>query len=315
MTEHVRPTRETLYRKPQGILFLCLGVFVFTIQDAIIKQISGSYPVTEVVAIRSLVALPILAGVVHVEIGLSAIFSSRAGWLTIRALILFLSYTTYYLAFPVLPLAEAVALFFTAPLFITVLAGPFLGERIGWRSWLAVTAGFAGVLIMLRPGTALFEPAALLSLLSALLYAVAALMTRRLGNTEKASVMTFYSVWVYLVGAVGLALILDAAADSTGSHPSLAFLLRPWTIPSGGDFLLMATCGLIAAVAMTLLTTAYKAAPANVVAPFEYTGILWLPLWGFLFFAEVPQWTTALGTLLIVASGIVVLRGERRVER
>jgi drug/metabolite transporter (DMT)-like permease len=314
MTEHVRPTRETLHRKPQGILFLCLGIFIFTIQDAIIKQISGSYPVTEVVAIRSLVALPILACVVHVETGLSAIFSSRAGWLTIRALILFLSYTTYYLAFPVLPLAEAVALFFTAPLLITVLAGPFLGERIGWRAWLAVTAGFAGVLIMLRPGTALFEPAALLSLLSALLYAVAALMTRRLGNTEKASVMTFYSVWVYLVGAVGLALILDAA-DSTGSHPSLAFLLRPWTIPGSGDFLLMAACGLIAAVAMTLLTTAYRVAPAHVVAPFEYTGILWLPLWGFLFFAEIPQWTTALGTLLIVASGIAVLRGEGRVER
>jgi drug/metabolite transporter (DMT)-like permease len=295
-------------RTAQGIVFLCLGVFTFTIQDAIIKNISGIYPVTQVVAIRSLVALPILAGIVQVEIGLKALFSPRAGWLTLRAFTLFLSYTTYYLAFPVLPLAEAVALFFTAPLLITVLAGPVLAEKIGWRSWAAITVGLAGVVIMLRPGTALFEPAAVLSLLSALLYAAAALMTRRLGIAEKASVMTFYSVWVYLAAAIGLAVLLQGAEISTTSHPSLSFLLRPWGKPTGSDFLLMAACGVIAAIAMTLLTNAYRAAPANIVAPFEYTGILWLPLWGFMFFSEIPRWTTALGALLIIASGIAVLR-------
>lgn len=300
-------TVKTQNHRTQGILFLCVGVFIFTIQDAIIKQISGSYPVTEVVAIRSLVALPILAGIVQAETGLRAIISPRAGWLTLRAFTFFLSYTTYYLAFPVLPLAEAVALFFTAPLLITMLAGPFLGERIGWHAWLAITVGFAGVIIMLRPGTALFEPAGLLSLLSALLYAAAALMTRRLGIAEKASVMTFYSVWVYLVSAIGLALLLKVAVVPTTSHPSLSFLLRAWNMPGSRDFLLMALCGIIAAIAMTLLTNAYRAAPANVVAPFEYTGLLWLPLWGFVFFAEVPLWTTALGALLIVASGITVL--------
>jgi drug/metabolite transporter (DMT)-like permease len=298
--------------RTKGILFLCVGVFIFTIQDAIIKQISGNYPVTEVVAIRSLVALPILAILVQAEAGLRAIISPRAGWLTLRAFILFLSYTTYYLAFPVLPLAEAVALFFTAPLLITMLAGPFLGERISWHVWLAITVGFAGVIIMLRPGTALFEPAGLLSLLSALLYATATLMTRRLGIAEKASVMTFYSVWVYLVSAIGLALFLKGAVLPTTSHPSLSFLLKPWNMPGGRDFLLMALCGLIAAIAMTLLTNAYRAAAANVVAPFEYTGLLWLPLWGFVFFAEVPQWTTILGALLIVASGITVLRYPQR---
>jgi drug/metabolite transporter (DMT)-like permease len=289
-----------------------LGVFVFTIQDAIIKQISGSYPVTEVVAIRSVVALPILAGIVHADTGLRAVLSPRFGWLVFRALTLFLSYTTYYLAFPLLPLAEAVALFFTAPLLITVLAGLFLKERIGWRSWLAITTGLAGVVLILRPGSSLFQPAVLLSLLSALLYAVAALMTRRLGIVEKASVMTFYSVVVYLIGAVGLALLLQVVVGSSTSNPSLAFLLRAWSLPATRDLLLMATCGLIAAIAMTLLTTAYRVSPANIVAPFEYTGILWLPLWGFIFFAEIPRWTTILGAMLIVASGVAVLRAPRR---
>jgi drug/metabolite transporter (DMT)-like permease len=301
------PVKPHDYRT-QGILFLCLGVLIFTIQDAIIKEISGSYPVTQVVAIRSLVALPLLAGIVQAETGFRAILSPRAGWLTLRAFTLFLSYTTYYLAFPVLPLAEAVALFFTAPLLITMLAGPFLKERISWHVWLAIAVGFAGVIIMLRPGTALFEPAGLLSLLSALLYAAAALMTRRLGIAEKASVMTFYSVWVYLVSAIGLALLLKIAVVPTTSHPSLSFLLRAWNMPGSRDFLLMALCGIIAAIGMTLLTNAYRAAPANVVAPFEYTGLLWLPLWGLVFFAEVPLWTTALGGLLIVTSGITVLR-------
>jgi drug/metabolite transporter (DMT)-like permease len=301
-------------RSSQGILFLCLGVFVFTIQDAIIKQISGTYPVTEVVAVRSLVALPILASIVHADTGLAAVLSPRFGWLAFRALTLFLSYTTYYLAFPLLPLAEAVALFFTAPLLITVLAGLFLEERVGWRSWLAIGTGLSGVILILRPGTALFEPAVLLSLLSALLYAVAALMTRHLGIVEKASVMTFYSVVVYLFGAIGLALLLNTVVSPSPSNSSFAFLLRPWSLPGTRDFLLMAACGLIAAVAMTLLTTAYRVAQANVVAPFEYTGILWLPLWGFIFFAELPRWTTIIGAMLIVTSGIAVLGNPRRLD-
>jgi drug/metabolite transporter (DMT)-like permease len=297
-------------RTTLGVVFLCLGVFVFSIQDAIIKQVSHSYSVTEVVSIRSLVALPILACIVHAETGFRAIFSPRFWWLALRALTLFLSYTTYYLAFPVLPLAEAVALFFTAPLFITLLAGPFLREQVGWRSWAAILTGFAGAVIMLRPGSALFEPAALLSLLSALLYAAAALMTRRLGATEGASVMAFYSVWIYLVGAVCLAAVLEIIGFGHAAHPSAEFLIRPWRIPGGDDFLLMAACGIIAAIAMTLLTHAYRVAQVNLIASFEYTGILWLPLWGFLVFAEVPRSTTILGAALIVGSGLIVLRGR-----
>jgi drug/metabolite transporter (DMT)-like permease len=299
-------------RTALGIVFLCLGVFVFSLQDAIIKQVSGAYPVTEAVVIRSLIAIPLLAAFVHAEAGISSIASPRSRWMTVRAFILFLSYTTYYLAFPALPLAEAVALFFTAPLFITMLAIPMLGERVEWRSWTAILIGFIGVLIMLRPGTVLFEPAALLSLLSALMYGLAAVMTRRLGITETASVMSFYQNGVYLVGAGSLALALGTMGAGDASHPSLAFLVRPWTRPNIPDFLLMAACGAIAAIGMTFITQAYRIAQANLVASFEYTGILWAPMWGFLFFSEVPRWTTAVGAALIVSSGLVALRNRPR---
>jgi drug/metabolite transporter (DMT)-like permease len=302
-------------RNTLGVAFLCLGVLVFSLQDAIIKQVSGDYSVTEAVTIRSLIAIPILAWLVHREAGLGAIASPRFWWLTLRAFALFISYTAYYLAFPALPLADAVALYFTAPLFITALAGPFLGERVGWRSWAAIFAGFAGVIIMLQPGSSLFEPAALLSLLSALLYGSAALMTRRLGITETASVMSFYQTWVFLVGAAGVALFFQIAGIESASHPSLEFLVRPWTIPVAVDFSLMAACGAIAAVGMVLLTHAYRIAQANLVTAFEYTGILWVPLWGFVFFAEVPRWTTVLGAILIVAAGVIALDGRSEGER
>ena len=111
----------------RGILFLCLGIFVFSLQDAVIKQVSGAYPLTQVVAIRSLVAIPLLLGLVQIEAGWRAIASPQFMALTARAAIMFFSYTAYYLAFPALPLADAVALYFTVPLFVTMLAGPMLG--------------------------------------------------------------------------------------------------------------------------------------------------------------------------------------------
>jgi drug/metabolite transporter (DMT)-like permease len=302
-------------RTALGIVSLCLGVFVFSTQDAIIKLVSASYPVTEAVVVRSIVALPILTWIIHRASGLKGIFTGRAPWLALRAGAMFISYTAYYLAFPALPLAEAVALFFAAPLFITVMAIPVLKEKVGWRSWVAIFMGLGGVLIILQPGSALFEPAALLSLLAAFLYAVSALMTRRLGSTDSASVMTFYAMGVYLLGALVLAVGLHLAGVETASHPSLQFLVRPWVVPSVPDLLLMGACGIIAAVAMTLLTHAYRISQANLVTSFEYSGVLWAPLWGFFFFGEVPQWNTISGAGLIVGSGLLVLHSQTTANR
>jgi drug/metabolite transporter (DMT)-like permease len=298
-------------RTTLGIAYLCLGVLVFSLQDAIIKKVSGDYPVTEAVCIRSLVAFPILALFVHFEVGLKAISSPNFYWLMLRASALFLSYTTYYLAFPALPLADAVALFFTVPLFITALAGPLLGEDVGWRSWGAVAAGFAGVLIMMQPGTALFEPAAVFSLLSALMYALSALMTRRLGASESASVMALYQNFVFFAGSAALALLLTGLEVRSAVHPSLNFLVRAWAMPSSTDLALMIACGAIAATGTLLLTHAYRIAQANRIASFEFTGILWVPLWGFLFFSEIPRWTTVLGAILIVVCGLIAMRGPQ----
>ena len=292
----------------RGILYLCLGVFVFSLQDAIIKQVSGSYPLTQVVVIRSLVAFPILLALVMREVGWRALFGNDLGALMLRALIMFVSYTAYYMAFPALPLADAVALYFTVPLFVIALAGPFLGEHSGWRVWAAVLLGFMGVMVMLQPGTGLFEPAALLSLLSACMYGVSMLIARKLGSTQPASVLSFYQNVGFFVGALMTALALSVLGIEHASHPSLAFLVRNWMLIPLDDLLLIGASGVVAATGMMFLTSAYRLAQANKVAPFEYTGILWAPLWGYVFFQETPRLTTVAGAAVIVMAGLLALR-------
>ncbi|WP_394787857.1 DMT family transporter [Rhodoferax sp.] len=296
----------------RGILSLCLGVLVFSLQDAIIKQVSGAYPLTEVVGIRSVVGVPILLWLVQREVGWRALMAPQWRWLAVRALILFVSYTAYYMAFPALPLADAVALYFTVPLFVTALAGPFLGEKSGWKVWLAVMVGFAGVMVMLQPGSGLFEPAALLSLLSAAMYAGSMLMARRLGTTQAASVMSFHQNAIFLLGALLTAVVLHQLGIVSAVHPSLSFLVRPWVAPTLLDGGLMAVCGVVAAVGTLFLTSAYRMARASIVTPFEYTGMLWAPTWGYLFFHEVPRITTVFGGAIVVIAGLVALRAAQR---
>ncbi|MEP9373007.1 DMT family transporter [Mesorhizobium sp. KR1-2] len=295
-----------------GIACLCIGVLVFSLQDPIIKAVSDRYPVMEVMAIRSIVALPILLFIVRRDVGLAALASRRFGLLTLRATTLFASYTAYYLALAALPLADAVALYFMAPLFIMILAGPYLGERVAWQSVVTVSVGLVGVLLMLRPGNSMFEWAALLSLLSAALYGFAQLTARKLGSTESSTVMSFYQNGAYLLGAIVAGLVFTIADIGEVTHPSVRFLTRAWVWPNTADFVMMASCGFIASAGMILLSQAYRLAPANIVATFEYTGILWAPLWGFLFFAEVPQSTTTMGAALIIGAGIFALNARQR---
>lgn len=300
-----------LSRNLIGVLSLCLGVFVFSMQDAILKGLSGSHAVTLAIVLRSIVGLPILFAMVWYESGPKALRTRNWKLLVARGLILLTSYTTYYMAFPALPLAEAVALFFTSPIFVTILAAAFLREKVSWRSWAAVIAGFLGVLIILRPGSDLFEPAALLSLLSAAAYALSMVLARRYSADESTTVMAFYVNGVYMVAAAGVALVFHLLGITQAAHPSLEFLVRPWAMPNLTDLALMGLCGVIAALGMTLLTHAYRMARANLVTVFEYTGMLWVPLWGFLFFQEIPKWTTVIGTLIIIAAGIFAVRNAK----
>ncbi|RWE20478.1 MAG: DMT family transporter [Mesorhizobium sp.] len=293
-------------------LSLCVGVLVFSLQDPLVKAVSSNYPLTQVMATRAIVAIPILIILVQLDVGIRAVRSKRIGMLTLRAIAQFSAYTLYYLAIAALPLADAAALYFMAPLFIMVMAGPYLGERVSGRTLATVVIGLVGVIVMLRPSTGLFDWAALLSLGSAFLYGFSQLMARRIGDTESATVMAFYQNGAYLIGAVLIAGMFHVAGITRAVHPSLEFLVRPWVWPTVSDLMTMAACGFVASAGMILLSQAYRLAPANRVATFEYTGIIWTPLWGLLFFGEVPRNITMLGAALIIGAGLLALNGERR---
>ncbi len=295
-----------------GIASLVAGIFVFSVQDTIIKHVSGGHAVTLAIFLRSIVSFPILIAMVHYETGVSSIMTPKAPMLVLRGLMMLTAYLAYYIAFPALPLAEAIALFFMAPLFVTIGSGPFLGERVSPYAWVAVALGLIGVFVILRPGSALFEPAALLSLFSAACYALGMLLSRKHGAAVSATVQSFYQNVTYIVGSLIIAGALAIYVPAEQTHPSLAFLTRPWAWPNSWDLTLMLACGVIAALAVVLLTHGYRMGEASIVTPFEYTGMIWASFWGFTIFKEVPKTTTFLGMALIAAAGVLALRAGRR---
>jgi len=174
-----------------------------------------------------------------------------------------------------------------------------------------VAAGFFGVLLIVKPGTAGFEIAALLPVLGALGYALSMVAARPLGRTESAAAMAFWGNACFLLCALGLSAVYGSGTLAEESHPSLAFLTRGWVTPSGTDLALMAACGLIAAVGLTLLTHAYRIAPSSAVAPFEYSFMFWAVLWGWLVWGDLPDPVGWLGIAVIIGAGLVVIRSPQ----
>jgi drug/metabolite transporter (DMT)-like permease len=292
---------------------LCAGICVFSMQDVILKWISGTYPLSEAIAMRAVTALPILLVMVRLRSGLGSLVSRRLGRHFLRGIIMMSAYSAYYLALPAMKLAEAVTLYFTAPLFITALAHPMLRERVGLNRWLAVIAGFIGVVVTYRPGLGLFDWASLLPVGAAFSYGVAQIMARQIGATESAAVLAFYQNLAYLLSALLLAALFGSGAFVyPNMHPSLAFLLRPWSFAHPLDLLLLACCGLIAAIGSTLLSQAYRTAEANFVASFEYSGLIWATGWGFFVFGEVPDFYILAGAALIIGAGLYMLTAKDR---
>ncbi|MBZ9761658.1 DMT family transporter [Mesorhizobium sp. CA8] len=291
-----------------GISCLCIGIFSFSMQDAVLKGLSGRLPVTEAMTVRAMLGLPILGLIVHWTVGLRSIFHPVRKILIVRGSLSFSAFICYYLAFPALPLAGAIGLYYTAPLIILILSSLFLGEKLNSVNLASTAIGLAGVAVMLRPSTGVFEPAALLSLLSALLYGISQILARRLGGALSAPTMAFYQHTVFALGAPFLAYIIGNVDWSAVTHPSILFLVRPW-VWNPYEIGAMLLCGLFAVTGTLLLTQAYRVAPASTVTIFEYTGLIWAPTWGALFYHEIPSAGTILGLVMIAAAGLLSVLG------
>lgn len=302
---------ESYDRPLKSIFCLMGGIFVFSIQDVIIKWISGKYPVHEIVLLRSFFAIIPILLIAYLEGGLHLLRTRHYAVHIIRSLIMFCAYICFYLSLAALPLAETVSLFFSAPIFITILSVIFLGEKVEFRGWMAVLVGFFGVIIMLRPSSEMIDPAALLALLTAVLYAVGSIITRKLGKTETGVSLAFYPTIMYIVFSTIMHILLHPIAIAQKPHPSLAFLFREWQLPLQGDLLLFVTIGLTAAAGYYFLSQAYRLAQPSIIAPFEYIQVPLSVVWGYIFWKDILELHSVIGMVLIVGSGLYIFGSKK----
>ncbi|WP_282127608.1 DMT family transporter [Roseobacter litoralis] len=304
-----------------AILFILFGVLAISVNDMLIKQLSGQYPLHELVFLRSVLGLAFSVFLVQMEGGWRILKTRQPVLHAIRGLLIVAANMSYFAALAALPLADATALFFAAPLLITVLSIPILGEKVGILRMTAVLVGFCGVILMQRPwaGADTLEASRLVLLLpvfAALMYALNQLMTRKLGVSSKASALSVYIHMSFIVVSLGFYLVAGDGRFAAGTeNASVEFLLRAWIWPVGIDWWFILGMGANAAIIGYCLSQAYRIADAATVAPFEYVGLPLAVFWGWLIFAQLPVWEVWAGIALILGSGLFVFLREQQKAR
>lgn len=285
-------TRQGEENFPLGIALAFVAFALYSGMDVTIKLLTKSYSVPQVIALNSLFALgPILAYAAMFGGLYNNLRTRRPIYHVIRATCgLFSSFFAFW-AYSRMPIADAYALAFTAPLFITALAVPILKEPVGWRRWTAIGVGFVGVLIMLRPGSGLINLGSLAVLAGALFYSVGMLVTRLARNTETSVSFAFYA---------------------TLASGTVFGAMTPWLgrMPTLHDLGLSALGGTLCGVAFVCLLTAFRKVPAAVAAPFQYSQIIWGVLFGWLVFGDMPDRTLFIGLAIVISSGLYILYRE-----
>lgn len=296
-----------------GGLCAAVAVVFFSINDTAIKFLSGDYALHQVVLIRSFLGLLLVLGLIApLTDGWKIARTKRLKVHVLRGFCVVVANMTFFLGLAALELAEAVAIFFIAPLVITLFSVVFLKEMVGpWR-WGAVVVGFGGVLLVAKPGSDAFQLASLLPVLAAVAYASIHILTRKIGGTESAATMAFYIQIVFIIVCVLIGLAVGDGRFGDQSDPSLRFLLRAWTWPATSDYLLFLVVGFGTGFAGFLISQAYRVAEAGFVAPFEYLAMPLAILWGYLVFDEIPDVPTLVGAALIIGAGLFTLWRENR---
>ena len=289
-----------------GILCVLGAGATFSTSDMLIKTLSGVYPLHQIVLIRAIVALLIILGIfMPLEGGFKNLRSERWRLHLFRGLCVVVANMAFFVGIAAMPLGEATAIFFVAPLFITALSVPFLGERVGIRRWISVAAGLVGVVVIMRPGTEAFRYAAMAPVLAAFAYAAMQITARKLGVTERASPLAFYVQITFFLVCTASGLVAGDGRFAEGvDNPTLLFLLRAWIVPAQSDSAVMIVIGILSAFGAYLISQGYRIAEATTVAPFEYIALPMAIFWGVIIFDEWPDTVAFIGIGLIFSSGL-----------
>jgi drug/metabolite transporter (DMT)-like permease len=282
------PTREEVRR---GILYMVLSVALFALVNALVKYQEAVYPVSEVVLFRSIFALLFSFVLVQRDGGFSILRTHRIAEHLGRGTLQFISMVCVFIAYHLMPLADAVAITFSSPLFLTVLSIPLLGEQVGRHRWAAVIVGFVGIMIMVQPGPGTFSLGAILALANSALSASVTIALRRMSLTERPATLVTYQAMV----AVALSVLI---------------LPFGWVSPTWQGGLGLAAIGVISGLGQILWTQAFRLVPAAILAPFSYTSMIWSIGLGFLIWGDMPTAVLIGGACVVAMSGLYILYRE-----
>ena len=276
----------------RGILWILLSAVLFAGMDASAKELAQTYPLPQVIWARYPASVVLVLVFVLARRRASAVIvTRRPGLQVLRGVLVMATLSLHFTGIHFIPLADATALLFTAPILVTALSYPVLGEPVRMELWAVVLLGFVGALIVIRPGLGVMQVAAFLPLGAAFMLAGYQIAGRILSRTDHALTTFAYTVWV---GAIGMSLIVPFY----------------WKAPDFPGWMLIAALGLFAGFGQFAVIKAFEAAPAAAVTPFIYSGLLWATLLGYTVFGDLPDLWTMVGALLIVSSGIYVLYRE-----
>jgi len=276
----------------RGVGWMLLGMGLAAATNAIAKWLAaGGYPLEQILWGRYVFAALLVIAVYRARI--PALMRTPQPALQIgRGVLALVSTAVFYLSVGLLPLAEVAAMWALAPVIITALSVPVLREAVGWRRWIGVACGFAGALLVIRPGTGMFQPAILVPLAAAFLSSTFQLTTRIAARRDSVATSILYDPLAGLVVSLALAPFV-------------------WVAPDGTGWLLIAGIGVVGGLTHFTIIRAYAAAPAAVVAPFIYTNLVWSAVLGLALFGDWPDLFTVGGATLIVVSGLYILHRER----
>jgi drug/metabolite transporter (DMT)-like permease len=291
MSTHVEPTHAPRPWRAIVLMLLCVGVF--SLMDAGLKTLSTRYPPFQVAALRGASSLPWLLAWALATSGVAPLLHVRWSLHLLRGGLGIAMMGAFVYALRTLPLSTAYSIFFVAPLLITALSVPFLGERVGPRRWIAIAFGLVGVLVVLRPTTqGMLTTAGLAVLLAALGYAVSAITVRVLARTDSTQAMV---VWLMLLMALGAGLLA----------------IPQWTPIRAADGWLIVGIGIAGALGQYAITEAFRLGEASLLAPLEYTALVWGVLLDATLWGVLPDAVTWAGAAIIITSGLYLLRREQ----
>ena len=289
-----------LARLPQGVPAILIATFAMALTDAIIKLSSSGMVLWQIWILRSALVLPVLCLAAR-----GRVFGPGTLWVALRSAALVAQYICLYAVLPLIDMALAGAAFYVAPFFILGLSALVLGNRVTARHWLAIATGFSGLLLIVNPFGAAFTPLILMPIAAAAFYAVAAILTRARCATVAPLAIAF---WLNLAClAAGLA--RGAGRDALPAPDWASFITGPWHLMGLRDWGMIATLAALILVLSISLAQAYQSPRPELIAALDYAYMIFVVFWGYVVFAELPDLMTLSGTALIVAGGLMMLRG------